>query len=666
MPVVSTHRRAFVESLEDRRLMAADVIGTSIATYVRDGASYAATNFGGSAQLQVKQGAAGWNREGYVRFSLASVDSVASATLRLYGRLDNTAAAGAGFTVLNSGNTSWSESGTTWNSRLTAGTTVRGSGTVTGTAARWYDVDVSGFLRAEKQAGRNLVTFVIRAAAQSPSTIVFASDEATPNGPRLEVTQDASTPPPPATSTVAIPTATYVRDGSTYAGTNFGGAAQLQVKKGEVGWNREAYLRFDLSSAGTIGSAKLRLFGRLDNTSAAGAGFRVFNSSDTSWAETGVTWNSKPSAGTTVRGSGAVAGTAAKWYEVDLTSFLAAERQAGRNVVTLVIRAAAQSPSTIVFDSDDAANRPHVAVSAEAGGADLAALQRAYVAQRYGMMIHFGADTYTDGNEYATPDADRFDPDGLDTDQWAAVAKASGMRYGVLTAKHHSGFALWDSARTDYDVAAGQWYRNERAAGREGDVVRRYVDSFRGQGLGVGLYYSMWDIYAGIDSSSSPRAATDRAKAEITQLLTNYGQIQVLWTDGWEWKVGYDTVYWQEVYDHIKQISPATLLLENNDERTLEHSDIVGYELPAGRPMVPSGNTAPAEVQDTISDGPYWFYRSFNPPLQTAQELADKRRTANSRNANYLLNVGPDLQGRITDREVARLREVQQAWLAAQ
>jgi endoglucanase len=128
-------------------------------------------------------------------------------------------------------------------------------------------------------------------------------------------------------------------------------------------WNREAYLRFDLSSVSSIGSAKLRLFGKLDNTSAASVGFTIYNASNTTWSESGLTWNNKPAAGTTVRGSGTVTGTTGKWYEVDLTSFLKAEKAAGRNLVTLVIRAGAASPSNIVFDSDEAANRPALVVA---------------------------------------------------------------------------------------------------------------------------------------------------------------------------------------------------------------------------------------------------------------------------------------------------------------
>ena len=155
----------------------------------------------------------------------------------------------------------------------------------------------------------------------------------------------------------------YVRDGSTYAGTNFGTSTQLQVKQGVAGYAREGYLRFDLSGVSQVTSAKLRLFGRLDSTADAGVGFTVFNSNDTTWSETGITWNTKPAANTAALVSATVSGTTGKWYEVDLTAFLKAEKAAGRNMVTIVLRATAPSTSLVQFDSDEATNRPELAVS---------------------------------------------------------------------------------------------------------------------------------------------------------------------------------------------------------------------------------------------------------------------------------------------------------------
>ncbi len=90
---------------------------------------------------------------------------------------------------------------------------------------------------------------------------------------------------------------------------------------------------------------------------------RVYSASNTSWNETGLTWNNKPSSGSTVRGSLAVSGTAAKWYEVDLTSFLKAELAAGRKVVTLVLKNPNTSDAQTLFGSDETANGPQLVVT---------------------------------------------------------------------------------------------------------------------------------------------------------------------------------------------------------------------------------------------------------------------------------------------------------------
>jgi uncharacterized delta-60 repeat protein len=331
--------------------------------YVRDG-SHANTNFGNATQLQVKQGATGWNRDAYLRFDLSNVTSATSAQLRVFARLDNTQAASASFNVFNADDTTWAEGQLTWNNRPPAGTAVLDTQAVSGTAGAWYALDLTSFIQAQLAAGRKAVTLVLKGASASPSTIVIDSDEAT-NKPQLVVTSGTVTPPPTEPATLRAGADSFVRDGSTYANTNFGNVPTFQVKQGATGWNRDAYLRFDLSSVDAVSSAKLRLFGQLDNTQAASAGFTVYSASDTTWSETGLTWNNKPAAGPTVRGAGTVTGMTRQWYEVDLTSFVQAEKAAGRNAVTLVIKATSASPSTILFHSDEenAGTRPELVVA---------------------------------------------------------------------------------------------------------------------------------------------------------------------------------------------------------------------------------------------------------------------------------------------------------------
>jgi hypothetical protein len=155
----------------------------------------------------------------------------------------------------------------------------------------------------------------------------------------------------------------YVRDGATYANTNFGASAKLQLKRAGAGWYRESFLRFDLSKVGSVSSAKLRLFGKLDNTRSASVGFQVYGSADTTWNESAMTFNNRPAASGAPVAAGRVTGTSGKWYEVDLTAFLRQQKAAGATAVTLVIRASDVSNSTVVFDRDAGTNRPELVVA---------------------------------------------------------------------------------------------------------------------------------------------------------------------------------------------------------------------------------------------------------------------------------------------------------------
>ena len=292
--------------------------------------------------------------------------------------------------------------------------------------------------------------------------------------------------------------------------------------------------------------------------------------------------------------------------------------------------------------------------SADALAGDaLADLQRAYVERRFGMFLHFNMGTFT-GEEWASPlrPVDTFAPSALDTDQWAASAKAAGMTYGVLTTKHHDGFALWDSGRSGYDVAATAWYAGQPPG--KGDIVRRYADSFRAQGLKVGLYYSIWDKSNGIDGTRlTSRQATDYVKDELAELLTHYGPVHAIWTDGWGWKLGYAYVPYQEVYDHIKALSPGTLLVENNHSAT--NTDIRTWEQ---TPLPPAGNAFPSELSVTVRADNKWFWSAGANSMKTFDKLVFLRDAANGRGAACLLDVTPDTRGLIPDSQLSMLAQL--------
>lgn len=145
----------------------------------------------------------------------------------------------------------------------------------------------------------------------------------------------------------------YVRDGGS-ASTNFGTAAELQVQSSATaGSNRESYFRFDLTTVSGIARAKLRLYGKLSDTSGTNVPLGAYAVSDTTWTETGITWNNKPSAGTLLS-STTITDNVARWYEFDVTSHVKSEKELSHNAVSLAVKALANSSPFATFNSKEA------------------------------------------------------------------------------------------------------------------------------------------------------------------------------------------------------------------------------------------------------------------------------------------------------------------------
>ncbi|MBO7215296.1 MAG: alpha-L-fucosidase [Clostridia bacterium] len=171
------------------------------------------------------------------------------------------------------------------------------------------------------------------------------------------------------------------------------------------------------------------------------------------------------------------------------------------------------------------------------------------VHDRFGMFIHFGLYSLPARHEWIKsmeriPEAKydqyfkHFNPDIIDCKEWARKAKAAGMKYAVLTTKHHEGFCLFDSKFTDYKVTNTPYGK---------DIVREYVDAFRAEGIKIGFYYSLIDWHhpdftidtihprrddgEEMDKGRDIKKYAEYMRNQVTELLTNYGKIDVLWFD---------------------------------------------------------------------------------------------------------------------------------------
>lgn len=309
---------------------------------------------------------------------------------------------------------------------------------------------------------------------------------------------------------------------------------------------------------------------------------------------------------------------------------------------------------------------------------------------RFGMFLHWGLYAVpARGEWYASIDQvpsrryrqymDQFDPVDYDPKQWARMARQAGMRYAVLTAKHHEGFCLFDSAYTDYKST-------NAPAGR--DLVREYVDAFRAEGLKVGLYYSLvdWDhpdypAYAdpfhperGMASRQNEECRFDRyldyMHAQIRELCTNYGKIDLLWLDfsyddysGAGWRA-------EELVRMVRSLQPGILINSRleasggslgsllSDTPSPWAGDFANPEqiVPPVPLRRPNGDAVCWEACQTMNNS--FGYTRADTCFKSARTCIRQLVNCVSKGGNYLLNVGPDARGNFPPQAIQILQEI--------
>lgn len=291
----------------------------------------------------------------------------------------------------------------------------------------------------------------------------------------------------------------------------------------------------------------------------------------------------------------------------------------------------------------------------------LVELQQEFLDLRFGMFIHLNMATFEE-REWgdAKVSAKIFNPAHLDTDQWAEAARSAHMGYGCLSTKHHDGFCLWPTATRSPSVKDSSFPR---------DIVRSYMDSFRRKGLKVCLYYSILDLRADIRAYQIDESKIELIKAQLTELLTNYGEVTALIIDGWSaaWsRIYYDQLPFRIVYDHVKSLQPNCLVADHNfgsyPVALMYYTDIKQYEQHAGQ-VIPSESVIPSQSGTTLQSD--WFWKKAYPKqeMRPAKQIVEEWLVPfNERHCNLILNVAPNTDGRFDDNAVARLAEVGQLW----
>jgi alpha-L-fucosidase len=291
-------------------------------------------------------------------------------------------------------------------------------------------------------------------------------------------------------------------------------------------------------------------------------------------------------------------------------------------------------------------------------------LQENFRKLQFGMFIHYNMATYkgvqwVEG--YHSP-AD-FDPGGtIDTDAWADAAVSAGMKYGVLTAKHVAGFCLWDSKYTTYDVMHPDCPYKK-------DLVAQFIRSFKSRGLKVGLYYC-WR-HPGFDTGKNkgkfkvlppecdPATHTfeqqiEFQKAQIAELVTKYPDVFYIWNDGLDPEI----MAADEALAFFRGMRSDVLASANWWNWAKKGTPYVDIAVKEMRPF-PQNNTVPGETCWSLEQKWFWNegFRS-KPPKQMIGLMA----TAHSRNSNFLLNVGPDRNGKIIESSIKTLAEIGKLW----
>ncbi|NOW96048.1 alpha-L-fucosidase [Mucilaginibacter sp. SG564] len=292
----------------------------------------------------------------------------------------------------------------------------------------------------------------------------------------------------------------------------------------------------------------------------------------------------------------------------------------------------------------------------------LGVLQQRFVDLKFGMFIHFNIPTYFN-QDWPDPEASpvAFNPTKLDADQWAKAAKSANMTYGCLTTKHHSGFCIWDTKTTDYNVMHSPYKK---------DVVRQFVNAFRANGLKVMLYYSILDTHHKLRPNEIQPKHIEMVKRQLTELLTNYGQIEALIIDGWDapWsRISYDDVPFEQIYKLVKALQPNCILMDLNGAKYpkdgLYYTDIKTYEMGAGQRMSKDINQMPSLACLPLQSS--WFWKTNFPSTEVknpAKLVEETIVPLNKANCNFILNVAPNRDGLFDDNAIAALKEIGKLW----
>jgi alpha-L-fucosidase len=300
---------------------------------------------------------------------------------------------------------------------------------------------------------------------------------------------------------------------------------------------------------------------------------------------------------------------------------------------------------------------------------------------KFGLFVHWGIYSILGDGEWVMNNqgipvktyeklASFFYPVYFNPAEWVSLAKKAGMKYIVITSRHHDGFSMFDTKASDYNMVKATPY------GR--DILKMLADECRKEGLKLGFYYSLLDWH---HPDYFPRGATGHRtgrpnqgnwenyikfmKTQLRELLTNYGEVLSIWLDGY-WDRREANWHLEEIYNLIHSLQPGTLVGNNHHQKPFPGEDFQMFEKDLPGHSTKAFNigqevsTLPLEMCETINRS--WGFNLQDRRYKSPRELIHLLIKAAGYNTNLLLNVGPMPNGRIQPEFVKRLEAIGQ-WL---
>lgn len=284
---------------------------------------------------------------------------------------------------------------------------------------------------------------------------------------------------------------------------------------------------------------------------------------------------------------------------------------------------------------------------------------------RFGLFIHWGMYAVPargewvmnreriPKSEYLEKYASQFTASQFKPDEWCSLAKKAGIKYMVLTTRHHDGFCLWNTKTTDYSVMN---------YGPKRDLVKEYVEAARKAGLKIGFYFSVadWthpdyfsferDWPSGFRSDAARERFVEYYQSQVKELMTNYGKIDILWWDG---PVPEGKVQGQSINEKVLDMQPAILINDRNGGpfhyKTSEQKILAG------------GASESWEACFTLNEN--WGWHATDKDYKSAKDVLKKLITCAGSGGNLLLNVGPKPDGSLPKESIAIIKEAGE-WLS--